>query len=271
MPAKTTTSVEPKDEESTTVKPPLAARRHSKFYFDNTLIVIQIEDTLFNVHKYQLIKSVTFSDMFSVPKAETDEPEEGSSPEHPIVMEGVSASDFEALLTVLYATHFSTHQPAPEASLIIPSFRLANMWNFSDLRAYLLPLAEKVLGDVDKISFAREFDIKDWLTPCHVRLCERTEPLTTEEATKLGIHSLLMISRMREQPQGQGTRKTSFNPGTYYCNNCVGVANYYGGTITCPGCSAYTSNTFMPSQPANGTVTLETQVKQWVEDGCILK
>lgn len=42
--------------------------------------------------------------MFNMPKEESDEPEEGSSPEHPIVMEGVKASDFEALLTVLYAT-----------------------------------------------------------------------------------------------------------------------------------------------------------------------
>lgn len=64
----------------------------------------KIEDTLFNVHKYQLVKSETFSDMFNLPKEESDEPEEGSSPEHPIVMRGVSASDFEALLTVLYAT-----------------------------------------------------------------------------------------------------------------------------------------------------------------------
>jgi hypothetical protein len=58
---------------------------------------------LFNVHKYQLLKSETFSDMFKVPKAIDGEPEEGSSPENPIIMEGVKASDFVALLKVLYA------------------------------------------------------------------------------------------------------------------------------------------------------------------------
>ncbi|KAG8723073.1 hypothetical protein FRC11_002565, partial [Ceratobasidium sp. 423] len=134
---------------------------HPKFCFDNTLVAIQVENTIFNVHKYQLLKSETFSDMFKVPKAKDGEPEEGSSLEHPIKMEGVKASDFEALLEVLYASHFSTHQPEPEASLIIPAFQLANMWNFSDLRAFLLPLAEKHLSDIDKILFAREFNIKD--------------------------------------------------------------------------------------------------------------
>ncbi|KAF8598499.1 hypothetical protein BDV93DRAFT_413627, partial [Ceratobasidium sp. AG-I] len=118
--------------------------------------------------------------------------------ENPIVMEGVSAADFESLLTVLYATHFSTNQPAPEASLIIPAFRLANKWNFADLRTYLIPLAEKVLSDVDKIVFAREFDVKDWLAPAHTRLCQRKEPPNSEEASKLGVGSLLLILRIRE-------------------------------------------------------------------------
>ncbi|KAH7338079.1 hypothetical protein B0J17DRAFT_410303 [Rhizoctonia solani] len=91
------------DEKSSTARSNPTVKRHSDFFFDNTLVAIQVEDTLFNVHKYQLLKSETFSDMFKVPKAKGDEPEEGSSPEHPIVMEGVKADDFVALLKVLYA------------------------------------------------------------------------------------------------------------------------------------------------------------------------
>ncbi|KAF8695823.1 hypothetical protein RHS03_07885, partial [Rhizoctonia solani] len=193
-----------------------AVKRHSEFFFDNTLVAIQVEDTLFNVHKYQLLKSETFSDMFKAPKAEDGEPEEGSSPECPIIMDGVNTSDFVALLKVLYArnpiifpSHFSTHQPEPEASLIIPAFRLANMWNFADLRTFLLPLAEKHLSDIDKILFAREFDIKDWLAPVHIRLCERQEKLTTEEARKLGVDSILLVARLG----AQGSTKPVLNPG----------------------------------------------------------
>ncbi|KAG8744332.1 hypothetical protein FRC10_010312 [Ceratobasidium sp. 414] len=178
------------------VRPPTVFSRHSKFFFDNTLIAIGIEGTLFNVHKYQLMKSTTFSDMFAIAEEskDSDTPQEGSSPDHPIVMEGVSAPDFECLMTVLYASqwyappsHFSAHQPEPEASLIIPAFRLANMWNFAELCAYLKPLAERVLGDVDKIVFAREFAVTEWLAPAHANLCLREKRLTTQEAGKLGL------------------------------------------------------------------------------------
>ncbi|EUC54513.1 BTB/POZ domain protein, partial [Rhizoctonia solani AG-3 Rhs1AP] len=141
--------------------------RHPEFFFDNTLVAIQVEKTLFNVHKYQLVKSEVFSDMFGIPKPEGDQPEEGSSPENPIELKGVSAADFTALLRVLYASYFSSNPPAPEASLIVPAFRLANMFNFSQLRAFLLPFAEENLDDVDMIVFAREFDIKEWLVPAH--------------------------------------------------------------------------------------------------------
>ncbi|CAE6439436.1 unnamed protein product [Rhizoctonia solani] len=169
------------------VQTPRRIVRHPEFFFDNTLVAVQIEDTLFNVHKYQLIKSEVFSDMFKMPKTENDEPEEGSSPENPIVIEGVAASDFAALLKVLYASLFSSHQPSPEALLIIPAFRLANMFNFSELRAHLLPLAEKSLNDVDRIVFAKEFSIKQWLAPAYVRLCQREERLSIEEARKLDV------------------------------------------------------------------------------------
>jgi hypothetical protein len=68
-------------------------------------IFIKIENTLFNVHKYQLAKSEVFSEMFKLPKPKGGEPEEGSSPECPIVICGTTSSDFAALLKVLYARY----------------------------------------------------------------------------------------------------------------------------------------------------------------------
>ncbi|KAG8687860.1 hypothetical protein FRC11_006486 [Ceratobasidium sp. 423] len=262
-------------DKASTAKSYPTAKRHSEFFFDNTLVAIQVEDTLFNVHKYQLLKSETFSDMFKFPKfkAEGGEPEEGSSPEHPIIMEGVSALDFVALLKVLYASHFSTHQPEPEASLIIPAFRLANMWNFSDLRAFLLPLAEKHLSDIDKILFAREFNIEDWLVPAHIRLCQRKEKLTTEEARKLGVDSVLLIARLGEQ----GSAKSRFTSGSNYCTPCIGFS-YTGSGYTCNGCQGSSGNYGYFNYNGAGTLmvtqansALETEVKKWVQDGYVFK
>lgn len=114
------------DSKASATNPPLPTKRHPKFYFDDSLVVIQVriavqaprncassrltiispldkvEDTLFKVHKHQLLKSETFTDMFKVPRGGYTE-QEGASPEHPIVLRGVASADFEALMTVLYA------------------------------------------------------------------------------------------------------------------------------------------------------------------------
>jgi hypothetical protein len=50
------------------------------------------------------MKSETFVDMFTVAENSNngENAMEGSSPNHPIKLEGVRASDFECLLTFLY-------------------------------------------------------------------------------------------------------------------------------------------------------------------------
>ncbi|QRV78384.1 The BTB (BR-C, ttk and bab)/POZ (Pox virus and Zinc finger) domain [Ceratobasidium sp. AG-Ba] len=239
-------------------------KRHPKFCFDNTLIAIQIEDTLFNVHKYQLMKSTTFSDMFTIAEESEDstKKQEGLSLENPIVLDRVSASDFECLMTVLYArqfhsplSHFSSHQPEPEASLIIPAFRLANMWNFTELCAYLMPLAEKALSDVDKIVFAREFKVTDWLLPAHVNLCLREKSVTTQEANKLGLDTLLFMLRFREDRLKEGT-------GTVTCTGCNrAVPNCY---YDC-GMNSFSTSFSVLSKPE-----VETRVQAWLDSGCVL-
>ncbi|CAE6470321.1 hypothetical protein ACGC1H_005947 [Rhizoctonia solani] len=249
-------------------KTPPTIARHPEFFFDDTLVAIQIENTLFNVHKYQLIKSEVFSDMFKIPKPQGDEPEEGSSPEHPITIDGVAASDFAALLKVLYASLFSSNHPALEASLVIPTFRLANMFNFSELRTHLLPLAEKNLGDVDKIVFAREFDLKEWLAPAYTRLCQREERLSIEEAVKLEVRSVLMISHMREQYRSLGS---AIVPGNYYCYSCSGM-RYYNTSTHCKHCNSNPGNLFCNGPGTMGSsininnAAIEAEVKKWVED-----
>ncbi|CAE6479407.1 unnamed protein product [Rhizoctonia solani] len=248
--------------------------RHPKFFFDNVLVSIRVENTLFNVHKYQLAKSEVFSDMFKVPKAKDGEPEEGSSPERPIVMKGVAASDFAALLTFLYANQFSSEQPTPEASCIIPAYRLAHMFNFSELCAYLLPFAEEHLDDVDKIVFAKEFDAREWLASAHVGLCQREEPLSHQEANKLGVDSVLIISHMREKHRNQN-RTASLLPTRYYCYACSGMT-YHNNGFTCYGCNSNHGLGYLryngPGRLAqNGGVMvddmgIEEGVNQWVED-----
>ncbi|CAE6525413.1 unnamed protein product [Rhizoctonia solani] len=190
-------------------KIPPPTKRHSKFYFDGAMVVIKIDNTLFKVHKSVLLQSETFSDMFGLPNEAMSDLGEGSVAEHPIVLNGISVSDFEALLQVLYANRFSTNQLAPSPAIIIPAFRLANMWHFEELCAHLRPIAEKMFSDVDRIVFARQFQLDQWIIPAHINLCQRKTPLNSEEASKIGLQSLLFISRVREEMLKNASRTMS--------------------------------------------------------------
>jgi hypothetical protein len=64
----------------------------------------QVEEIIFPVSPHRLIEnSDVFADMFHLPTAE-DQRVEGTHKEHPIVLESYDASDFDALLRVLYPT-----------------------------------------------------------------------------------------------------------------------------------------------------------------------
>ncbi|KAJ1305377.1 hypothetical protein OPQ81_000392 [Rhizoctonia solani] len=255
------------DKEAPRSDPSERVSRHPEFFFDDTLVTILVENTLFNVHKYQLAKSEVFSERFKARKRK-GVPQEGSSPERPIKLNGVSASDFAALLKVLYASYFSSNPPPPEAPLVLPAFRLANLLRFSELRAFLLPLAEKHLDDVDKVILSRQFDIKEWLAPAHVRLCQREKPLSGEEARKLGVESVLIISRMREQ------HRNRFTVNCNYCSPCAGMT-YTGKDYQCNSCGG-THGMFRyhgvgrvaPAAARTDNTAIEAGVKKWVEAGC---
>ncbi|QRW07305.1 The BTB (BR-C, ttk and bab)/POZ (Pox virus and Zinc finger) domain [Ceratobasidium sp. AG-Ba] len=152
---------------------------------------IKVENTLFNVHKYQLMKSEVFSDMFEAAQGDVAQ---GASPSNPIVVEGVLAQDFESLLALLYAPLVHKNSPALE-SHYIPAFRLAHKWNFEELKEYTFPFIEQKLDSIGKIIFAREFDLNQLLISGHIELCRRRKPLTGKEAAQLGLQSVLLIWR----------------------------------------------------------------------------
>ncbi|KDN37644.1 hypothetical protein RSAG8_10049, partial [Rhizoctonia solani AG-8 WAC10335] len=183
------------------------------------------------------MESETFADMFSVAESSNTSGKliEGSSADHPIKLEGVSPSDFECLLTLLYARYCTQQRPHLAISLVLPAFRLAHMWNFKELRAYLIPLLEEWLNDVDKTFYAHEFNIQQWVVPAYIRLCSRTEPLNSEEAEKIGFKGAMLIFRLREDRhlvpcpscRGRDTRVPQL-----YCGGYGGSRNVVGNDLT---------------------------------------
>lgn len=71
----------------------MAPTRHDRFYFNDGNIIFLVEDKLFKVHRYFLVReSPVFLDMFSM------ESDEGQSDDMPILLERTKSLGFASLL-----------------------------------------------------------------------------------------------------------------------------------------------------------------------------
>jgi hypothetical protein len=86
---------------------------------------------------------------------------------------------------------------------------LACRWDFNDIR----DLCIKELGSVEldplqKISLQQKHNIDtQWAYSSYITLCARNDPLTVEEATKLGIEVTVKIFTVREKLERWGRKK----------------------------------------------------------------
>ncbi|EPS96615.1 hypothetical protein FOMPIDRAFT_52962 [Fomitopsis schrenkii] len=183
--------------------------RHGRFYFDDgnviflvrllgcfaldgsrlTRVSLQVENTLFNVHRYFLKReSSVFRDMFmSTP--DSDAPE-GSSDEHPIVLEGTSSLGFSSLLTCFYprsAGKVENLSADQWASVVDLSIR----WEFSDVKD--LAITKMQTDDrhysatlAIQVATAHRHNLDEWYWSTFLKMCERGPPVSPKEAEQLG-------------------------------------------------------------------------------------
>ncbi|KAK0212348.1 hypothetical protein DFS33DRAFT_20462 [Desarmillaria ectypa] len=171
--------------------------RSQDYYWDT--IVLQIEDTLFRIPKYQLVgKSEIFDSMLSLPQGSNEA--EGSSDDSPIKLSNISKIDFEWLLQVLYPR--DTVKP-PELSINgwISILRLSSLWRMVDMRSnaivHLTPLLCRV-SPADRILLGRKYSVAHWISSGYVDLAKREGVVSLEEAEKIGLDTALLIHHARE-------------------------------------------------------------------------
>ncbi|EPS96611.1 hypothetical protein FOMPIDRAFT_1099659, partial [Fomitopsis schrenkii] len=173
--------------------------RHERFYFDDGNVIFLVEDTLFNVHRYFLKReSPVFRDMFAL-TPDADAPE-GSSDEHPIVLEGTKSLDFACLLACLYPLSVIQHDdmPAEHWSLALD---FAVKWQFHDIRDLavmkMMDLTTHASTLALQVAAARKHNMEGWYLDAFIKLCERGRPITPEEGELLGMLDVIRISAIR--------------------------------------------------------------------------
>ncbi|QRV93151.1 The BTB (BR-C, ttk and bab)/POZ (Pox virus and Zinc finger) domain [Ceratobasidium sp. AG-Ba] len=165
----------------------------------------------------------------------------------------MSAADFESFLTVLYAPRITWKEP-DLAQHYVPAYRIAKQVGYEELEPCILPLIEAQLDDVDKIIFAREFDKEEWLINSHMRLSKRKEPLTPQEARKLGLESVHMICHLREE--------ILYVAPTHLCLSHMGRTCSNGSTA----CSKCNSTASVLCQAAGVTGLTDESIKSRIND-----
>jgi len=180
-------------------------RRHpinESFYFED--IVFLVDGMLFKVHRRDFeLGSEVFEGMFKAPP-EVGKPVEGSSPDHPLQLDGIKRDDFVQLLKVMYPT------PSTEISLTrdewISVLKLSTMWQFNVIRNQAIDSLQH-LPPRRRVALAQEFNISEWLLPALKELAEQKEPIGVKDVEEIGLDFALKLAHVRYDAYAAALKK----------------------------------------------------------------
>jgi hypothetical protein len=86
----------------------------------------------------------------------------------------------------------------------ISVLKLSTMWEFVDIRERAIQelnllKGEMGMGSIEKIEYARCFDLKEWLLEGYTELLKRAMTITNDEAERLGWKTAAKLLLLREQ------------------------------------------------------------------------
>ncbi|KAJ7350637.1 hypothetical protein DFH08DRAFT_621004, partial [Mycena albidolilacea] len=159
-----------------------------------------VENTLFKVPRFQFERhSGIFAIMLSSLSQDV-EGAKGSSDETPFELDGIKCVDFRRLLGVLYPMTAIPKTPTLSKDEWISVLKLANLWDFIEVRNLAIEQLTLYAGSLDcieRILFARQFDVSAWLRSGFVELARRKAIISREEGGRIGWDVALQISRLR--------------------------------------------------------------------------
>ncbi|KAH9067685.1 hypothetical protein EDB87DRAFT_20319 [Lactarius vividus] len=173
--------------------------RHDAYFFNDGNVTFLVGDTLYCVHRYFFSRdSVYFSTRF----AQLGIRDHESLPTI-IPMSDIERTDFEALLSVLYPANFEAHELRYEQWKSV--LHLSTRWGFTSLRNLALK-SIKPPTPHDQLALAHTYSVDHWVLPSLTALCERTLPLSLDEARQMSLEDVILVARVREEIRGGALR-----------------------------------------------------------------
>ncbi|KAI9441599.1 hypothetical protein H4582DRAFT_1809910, partial [Lactarius indigo] len=166
--------------------------RHDTYFFKDGNVTFLVHGTLYCVHRYFFSRdSVYFSTRF----ARLGVCDHEAFPTI-ISIGDVERKDFEALLSVLYPANFEGHELTCEQWKSI--LHLSTCWGFASLRKLALKSIKPPTSH-DQLVLARTYSIDHWVLPALTALCERTLPLSLDEAQQMKMEDVILVATVREE------------------------------------------------------------------------
>ncbi|KAH8996882.1 hypothetical protein EDB92DRAFT_1842570 [Lactarius akahatsu] len=166
--------------------------RHDAYFFKDGNVTFLVGGTLYCVHRYFFSRdSVYFSTRFTQLGIRDYEP-------LPIIITigDIERTDFEALLSVLYPANFEAHELRYEQWKSV--LHLSTRWGFTSLRKLALK-SIKPPTPHDQFVLARTYSVDHWVLPSLTALCERTLPLSLDEARQMSMEDVILVATAREE------------------------------------------------------------------------
>lgn len=95
--------------------------------------------------------------------------------------------------------HFDEHDLSYEQWRSV--LHLSSLWGFDSLRKLALKSIEPP-NACERLLLARKYDVDEWVLPALSALCERSSPLSLEEARQMNIEDVVVVATVREGVRG---------------------------------------------------------------------
>ncbi|KAI9508002.1 hypothetical protein F5148DRAFT_980530, partial [Russula earlei] len=165
--------------------------RHDKYYFKDGNITFLVDGTLYCVHRYFFGRDSTY---FST-RLDHLGIREHEALSIIVSLADVERKDFEAFLSVLYPDDFEEHGLSYEQWKSV--LHLSTRWGFASIRKLALRTINPPTP-FDQLLLARSYSIDDWVLPALAALCERTVPLSLNEARLMSVEDVVLVTTVRE-------------------------------------------------------------------------
>ncbi|KZP11504.1 RHD3-domain-containing protein [Athelia psychrophila] len=196
--------------EATSNSAPEAIDRHARFFLPAGNIYFSIENTLYSVPRapFETHSSTALTG-------------KGLTEDDPLILDGVKATHFDHLLSILYPSSLSRseHGSAVYTASTVDDWtailHLAVRWGFQSIRTLAIARLTPIATDIDKIVLGRQYGINAWLHEAFTAICMREQSVTKEESRRMKVDDIIEISALRQlfRPVAQPTQLSTLSIG----------------------------------------------------------